>query len=207
MSSCGSSCGITRDRERQKDAVRALVARACIDEVFDAAPFADDELHALARTFAEVLPVLAVPARGAVADWIYLVPTVDARAWAAAREGLGDAPDAPVETALRVGLSAMGRYATLQEVTLSGARDGDGWWIEESRCVGVVDRRLAMFVKGAQGMLRAKKIVCLDAAFLCEPAGDGRALWHWLFDEDPMETRLGAWSPAEPSEREPRVGP
>lgn len=201
---CSATCGITRERDRQKAAVREMVKRAYPEGVSgvpawepDDAPFAADEPEGLARGFAEVLPcqghVIAGEGRGA--DWVHLVATVSPRSWLALREGVGEAPDAPEETVVRVGLSPWGRYATLQEVRLRGERDGDGWWIEEERVAGVEDRRLAMFVKAAQGLLRARKVVALDAAFLSEPAAGELTLWNVLFDPDPMVTRGGVWVP------------
>ncbi len=199
---CGATCGITREREREKERVRALVRRAFPLGLSggaawepDDAPFGLDEPEALARALAEVLPCRSYVVRsdGRGADWVYLVATVSPRSWLALREGLGDAPEPPVETAVRVGLSSWGRYATLQEVRLRGERDGDGWWVEEERLAGVEDRRLAAFVKATQGVLRARKVVALDAAFLCEPVEGGGDLWSVLFDPDPMGSRAGVW--------------
>ncbi|MFO0650258.1 MAG: hypothetical protein U0326_28810 [Polyangiales bacterium] len=198
---CGSNCGITRERDRQKEAARVLARRICEQPLGawdEESPFAVDEPASLARALAEALPcqVHVSYADGRGADWINLVATLSPRSWFAAREALGDAPDAREETVLRVGLSPWGRYATLQESRLRGERDGDGWWIEEDRLAGVEDRRLAMFVKAAQGVLRARKIVCLDAAFLSEPADGERSIWQALFDLDPMVGRSGVWVPS-----------
>jgi hypothetical protein len=201
---CGTTCGITRERERQKEQARQLARR--VSELLrgelpawaDDPPFGADEPLVLGEALGEVLPcwprVVAGAARGA--DWIELVVTLSDRSWTAFREGLCEAPEVSEETVLRVGLSPWGRYATLQESKLRGSRDGDGWWIEEERLAGVEDRRLAMFVKGAQGLLRARKIVALDAAFLSEPVDDDRSLWQCLFDADPMVGRSVAWVPA-----------
>lgn len=213
MGTCGATCGITRERDRQKSDARALVLRAFPDGfarepawVPPEAAFAWDEADVVARALEEVLPCRAVVLRGdgRRADWIHLVATLDARSWLALREGAGEAPERPSETCLRVGLSPWGRYATLQEVRLSGARDGDGWWIEEERVAGVEDRRLQHFVKAVQGFLRKRKVVSLDAAFLDEPVEDPRGegaslagvsptLWSVLFDPEPMVARAGVW--------------
>ncbi len=198
MGTCGSTCGITRERERQKVAARTLCLRA-FPEGLDAPPawwpevepFDDDELAALARAFEDALPCRACATVTSGARWIYLVATTDDASWVGLREGVSQPPEGLDERALRVGFSALGRYATLQEVTLSGAPEGNGWWVEESRCVGVVDRRFAAFVKAAQGILRSRRVVCLDAAFLAEPLDDagGGTAWECLFDRDPMDTR------------------
>lgn len=213
MGTCGASCGITKERDRQKSDARDLVRKA-FPEGFAREPawaptepaFAWDECEVIARALEDVLPCRALVLRGdgRRADWIHLVATLDARSWLALREGGGEAPDLPAETCLRVGLSPWARYATLQEVRLTGARDGDGWWIEEDRVAGVEDRRLQTFVKAAQGFLRKRKVVSLDAAFLEEPVddptGEGVALtgaaptlWTVLFDPEPMVTRAGVW--------------
>ncbi len=199
-STCGATCGITRERERQKETARALARRVCgpvswnLDE-----PFAPDEPELIASALCEVLPCRAVvtAGEGRGADWVQLVASVDARSWLALRERGGASPDTSEETVLRVGLSPWGRYATLQESLIRGERDGDGWWVEEERLAGVVDRRLAMFVKATQGLLRARKIVCLDAAFLGETLDGDRTLWEALFDLDAMTGRSGVWVPDE----------
>jgi len=198
MSACGSNCGITRERERQKDAARALARSlaACGDE--GASPWRDGEVDALAAELGEALPCRVCVVEDE-ATWIHLVATVDERAWVAARE-LGEAPpERAAETSLRVGLSRHARYATLQEARFSGSPDGDGWWIEEDRLAGVDDRRLQTFVKAAQGILRKRKVVCLDAAFLAEPVREGseETLWAVLFDRDPMGTRACGWVASE----------
>jgi hypothetical protein len=198
MSACGSNCGITRERERQKDAARALARSLSARGDDGASPWRDGEVDALAEELGGALPCRVCVVEGDTL-WIHLVATVDDRAWVATRE-LGETPPARErETSLRVGLSRHARYATLQETRFTGARDGDGWWIEEDRLAGVDDRRLQTFVKAAQGILRKRKVVCLDAAFLAEPLRDGadETLWEALFDRDPMGTRACAWVASE----------
>lgn len=192
---CGATCGITRERARQRDAARALSLRV-LDGELDPDPWSDADVDALVARWTSTLPCRATVTAGERARWIYLVATVDDATWAGLREGASRAPSGP-QTAVRVGLSAFGRYATLQEVRHEGAPEGDGWWIEESRCVGVEDPRLQSFVKVAQGTLRSMKVAVLDAAFLGEPCGAGRdeTVWEALFDADPMNTRTGACAP------------
>ena len=198
MSACGSNCGITRERERQKDAARALARSLAGGGDDGPSPWRDGEIDGLAAELGEALPCRVCVVEDDT-TWIHLVATVDDRAWVAARE-LGEAPPARAqETSLRVGLSRHARYATLQETRFTGAREGDGWWIEEDRLAGVEDRRLQTFVKAAQGILRKRKVVCLDAAFLAEPVREGseETLWAVLFDRDPMGTRACGWVASE----------
>lgn len=208
-STCGATCGITRERERQKESARALARRVSAPASWDDdAPFSRDEIERLASALCDVLPCqcVVIAGEGRGADWVQLVATVDTRSWLALRERGGVAPEAREETVLRVGLSPWARYATLQESRIRGERDGDGWWIEEERLAGVDDRRLAMFVKAAQGLLRSRKVVCLDAAFLCERVDERRTLWEALFDDEAMTGRSGVWVPDEAqmsSTREP----
>jgi hypothetical protein len=82
-------------------------------------------------------------------------------------------PEASEERGLRVGLSALHRAATVQEFALRATVEGTVAWVEESRVAGVDDRRLQLFVKAAQGLLRTMKITTLDAAFLEGPAVEG----------------------------------
>ncbi len=215
MASCGTSCGITRERERQKDAARALVRRVFpagwADEPAwspEATPFAEGEADDLAGSLAEALPCRTRVVRGVGADWVYVLASLMPSSWLDLREAGGAAPEKATEAGLRVGLSTLGRYATLQEVRLSGTWEPGGWWVEEARLAGIEDRRLQLFVKAAQGILRRDKVVALDAAFLAEPVDDptGRGavttgvaptLWTVLFDLDPAVTRVGTFLPVE----------
>lgn len=191
---CGGSCGITRERERQRESARSLARRVLSGDAREGG-WSDDDVAALASTLSAALPCRALLIEGDRARWIYLSATVDDATWVGLREGRGDAPEGP-QTALRVGLSAFGRLATLQEVSVDGAREGDGWWIEESRRVGVDDPRLRAFVKVAQGALRSAKAAVLDVVFLGEPCGEGgETVWEALFDADPMGTRTGVCVP------------
>lgn len=201
---CGATCGITRERERQKQAARRLARAVLSRDASGAVPWqpADlptdpHELDDFARACEAALPCVS-HVRHDDCPWVYLVASVAPCSWLGLREGLTAAPTTPEETCLRIGFSPWGRYATLQEVRFHGARDGDGWWIEEERLVGVDDRRLQMFVKAAQGLLRKRRVVALDAAFLAEAAreGDDTTLWTALFERDAMTTRCGVWVPA-----------
>ncbi|MDB4928752.1 MAG: hypothetical protein JWM10_1236, partial [Myxococcaceae bacterium] len=134
------------------------------------------------------------PADELAATWVYVVATMDDATWVERREGDGAAPAATEERGLRVGLSALHRAATVQEFSLRAAVEGDAAWVEEARVAGVDDRRLQLFVKASQGLLRTMKITTLDAAFLEGAAVEGGdPLWSLLFDPEPMVSRAGSW--------------
>ncbi|MBI5514447.1 MAG: hypothetical protein HY909_11805 [Deltaproteobacteria bacterium] len=199
MASCGASCGVTRERERHRQLARqaALTRQESALEGFTAA-----ELQRLARALGAALPCRVVtlgPGVEGPSWWLHLVATVAPTSWLERREGLKlQVPEGP-ETSLRVGLSAFGRFATLQEVRWLGLRDPDGLWIEARRAAGVEDRRLQTFVKATQGLLRREKITALDVAFLLEPSGSPEppTLWQALFDPDLPETTVGCFLPEE----------
>lgn len=198
MSSCGGTCGITRERERHRALAR--LAAATPDPTH---PLDDAELHRFASACAEALPARPVWVEGEGARWLYLVATTDDRSWVETRD-TGDAnPASPDETALRVGFSRVGRFATLQECRLHGEAHDDGAWIEETHLAGVEDPRLQTFVKATQGLLRKMKWVTLDAAFLAELTDDGDTLWSRLFDPSPMRETVGVWAPRSELERDP----
>ncbi len=201
MSSCGGNCGITRERERH----RAL-ARVTAASPEASLPLDERELDAFASACAAALPARPVWVEGDTARWLYLVATTDERSWVEARE-LGAAnPTSPDETALRVGFSRVGRFATLQECRLRGEAQDDGAWVEETRLAGVEDPRLQTFVKATQGLLRKMKWVTLDAAFLAELTDDGDALWSRLFEPSPMRETVGVWAPRSELERDASLG-
>ena len=202
-SACSAPCGIPRERERQKQSARALARALLAGDASGARawqpadlPFDPHEPDDIARACEAALPCVAHVVHGACA-WVYLVASVAPDSWIGLREGTTAAPEAPQETCLRVGLSPWARFATLQETRWRGERDGDGWWVEEERLVGVVDRRLQMFVKATQGLLRKRRMVTLDAALLAETVRDDDAstLWTVLFDGDDMAARCGVWLP------------
>lgn len=208
MGACGASCGITRERSRQREAARRLALGRLAEgpsgasEASGQTRFEADEVSALTGRLEAALPCLVRVvdddggAPGTV--WVYLTAAVDGPNWVDFRAGLGEAPaSGAVQTALRVGLCSYGRYATLQEVQLRGEVEGDGVFVEETRCPGVVDRRLQLFVKATQGLLRVMKVVTLDAAFLAEPLGDDRTetAWEALFDADPMGVTVASYVP------------
>ena len=203
-SPCSATCGISRERDRDRMAARALAERAYPNGISYpvwapiAPAFASDEVGTLCAAMADALPCDARVLLDVRCDWIYLVATVNSRTWLALREGQVQRSDGGVEQGIRVGLSSLGRFATLQEIRWSGTVDPDGIWVEETRCAGVDDRRLVVFVKAAQGILRRQRIPTLDAAFLTGPVTDPTVtLWNALFDPDPMITSVGTWIPAE----------
>lgn len=207
MSSCGASCGITKQRAKERERATVVALRAFADGRRDtprwwpgAPVFAESEVAALAEALRGALPCRAVvvpPSDELGATWVYAVATMAPTTWVELREGRAtEAPASDGESGLRVGLSALHRAAVVQEFAVRATPEGDGAWLEESRVAGVEDRRLQTFVKAAQGLLRTKKFPTLDAAFLQEPAVEGGdPLWSLLFDADPMVTRAGLWVP------------
>lgn len=88
----------------------------------------------------------------------------------------------------------MGPFVVLQESRVEVERCDDGYWITERPLAGLEDRRLAMIVKGLQGILRAERLTMLDMAFLLDEsrieASDrsGHELeppWFSLFESTP----------------------
>ncbi len=203
MSTCGASCGITKQRAKERDKATSAALRAFAEGRRDTprwwpdkATFTAAEVEALAEALRRALPCRAavVPAADELAaTWVYVVATVGAGSWVELREGLSTrVPTVTEERGLRVGLSALFRAAVVQEFEVRATVDGANVWLEESRVAGVEDKRLQMFVKASQGLLRTMKISTLDAAFLGEPAvAGGDALWSLLFDADPMASRAG----------------
>jgi hypothetical protein len=94
---------------------------------------------------------------------------------------------------LRLVLSALGPFYALQEIRVCANVEPKGLWVEEQRFAGLEDRRLAHFVKATQGVLRKRRLIGLDAAFLSTPLTPAsapeepaRTLWNALFDPEPM---------------------
>lgn len=204
MGTCGASCGITKTREREREVATGVARRAFPDGRRDtpawwpsAAPFAAGEAEALAEKLGGALPcrvVVVPPADALAATWVYVVATMGDATWVERRECASGAPTTREERGLRVGLSALHRAATVQEFAVRAAVEGDAAWVEESRVAGVDDRRLQLFVKASQGLLRTMKITTLDAAFLEGAAVEGGdTLWSLLFDPDPMVSSAGSW--------------
>ncbi len=205
MGTCGASCGITKTREREREVATRVALRAFADGRRDtprwwppSAVFEAGEAEKLAEALRGALPCRAVvvpPADELAATWVYIVATMAEGSWVELREGHGGlVPEATEERGLRLGLSALHRAATVQEFSVRATVEGDAAWVEESRVAGVDDRRLQLFVKASQGLLRTMKITTLDAAFLEGPAVEGGdPLWSLLFDAAPMVSRVGEW--------------
>jgi len=205
MGTCGASCGITKTREREREQATRVALRAFADGRRDtprwwptSSVFEAGEAEKLAEALRGALPCRAVvvpPADELAATWVYVVATMAEGSWVELREGRGAVvPEATEERGLRVGLSALHRAATVQEFAVRATIEGPAAWVEESRVAGVDDRRLQLFVKATQGLLRSMKITTLDAAFLQDPAVEGAdPLWSLLFDAAPMASRAGEW--------------
>jgi hypothetical protein len=220
--SCSATCGIGRERDRQKAAARVAAARAYPGLGWtpapawlpDEPPVPHDELLALAAALEDVLPTRAIvtAAEPGMAASVYLLGGLHAPCWL---ERLRDevdpraepGPPRAEETYVRIAASALGRYVTLQEVCVAAPDGGgaaDGRWVETRGVVGVGDRRLQLFVKATQGVLRKRKLVALDAVFLAEPTPDpeGTAaaalgasptLWSLLVEPTPPGAVRGEW--------------
>lgn len=203
MSTCGASCGITKQRAKERGKATSAALRAFAEGKRDtprwwpdAPKFTTAEVAALAGSLERALPcrvAVVNPSDELSATWVYVVATVGAGSWVELREGRSKAlPGVEEERGLRVGLSPLHRAAVVQEFGVRATVEGPIAWVEESRLAGVEDRRLQMFVKASQGLLRTMKITTLDAAFLQEPATEGGdPLWSLLFDADPMVSRVG----------------
>lgn len=191
MSSCGTTCGINKERERERTRAVKAVERSFPGFVWrpleEPSPhgLAADGITELGRALEQVLPVRAIPRLAEVGscDWLYLlaglhepalIEVADAAAFPQATKRT-TRPRARVElrdreTYVRLGFSPIGRYVTIQEVVFTAAQLEDGALeILETPKVGVEDRRLQAIVKGLQGALRKSKLVVLDMAFLIAP--------------------------------------
>lgn len=207
MGACGASCGITRQRDRERAAARRIAQAAWPHGRSpggglgpDLGALQSDTRGALAAQIVEALPVrvIDVPEDGGQCAALYVIASVAAGSWVEHRLGRGERPEVSSEHGLRVCFSPVGPFATLQEVAVEASADPGGVWIVERRVAGIEDRRLQHMVRGVQGLLRKAKVVTLDAAFLAEPFADA-TLWSALFDHDPAVTSVGVYLAAEGS--------
>ena len=198
---CSGSCGIgkVRDAERleaMRAAALAYPGLRWTEAPLVVAPIAEGELRALADAIDEV-----------VAAWQTLEVDPGGGATLALEGQFGETVAATAASRLEVVFSALGRFATLREVSTT-ERDG---CVAEVAVLGVEDRRWAGAVKALQGLLRERAIILLDMAFLGErvPAAEqfayeelyGTSLtwWAMLFRALPPEAR--AFRPASPDVR------
>jgi hypothetical protein len=173
-------------------------------------PVPQDEMTELAAALESVLPTrsLRLGRDGTWGEGIYLLGGIHAPCWLELREGVLESAvrthECGAETYLRVLFSPVGRYYTLQEVRSLAVRDSTGVWVEEKRLAGVEDRRLQLFVKATQGLLRKHRLIGLDAVFLSEPVPDPvheatrllgapPTLWTLLFESSPPVTTRGEY--------------
>jgi hypothetical protein len=179
MGTCGATCGITKERERDKEAALAAARRAYPDLVWgDRRTGSDlalcpDAIGELGIAVERLLPVRAIPrlADGSGCDWLYLLAGLHRPSLVEIFDGLEERalPVQERETYVRVGFSPLGPYVTLQEVVMTASRRADGALsLVEEPVLGVEDRRLQAIVKGLQGALRKAKLVVLDMAFLVQ---------------------------------------
>lgn len=187
MGSCGTTCGINKERERERTRAVKAVERSfpgfvwrVLEEPSSLALPADG-ITDLGRALEHLLPVRAIPrlAELGSCDWLYLLAGLHEPALievadgtfpngAARKKGRVELRDQ--ETYVRLGFSPIGRYVTIQEVVFTAEQlEEDALEILEAPKVGVEDRRLQAIVKGLQGALRKAKLVVLDMAFLIAP--------------------------------------
>ena len=223
MGSCGTTCGINKERERERTrAVKAVersfpgfVWRVLEEPTAHALPA--DGITELGRALEQVLPVRAIPRLAEIGscDWLYLLAGLHEPALIEVADGtVSTRKKTRVElrdreTYVRLGFSPIGRYVTIQEVVFTAEQLEDGALeILETPKVGVEDRRLQAIVKGLQGALRKSKLVVLDMAFLIAPPpvdaaqdafdvafGGQPELWSFLFDAAPASTTRAHFIP------------
>jgi hypothetical protein len=187
MGACGTTCGINKERERERTRAVKAVERSFPGFVWrvleEPSPSAlpADGITELGRALEQVLPVRAIPRLAEVGscDWLYLLAGLHEPALIEVADGtVPNGPDRKKgrvelrdeETYVRLGFSPIGRYVTIQEVLFTAEQlEEDALEILEAPKVGVEDRRLQAIVKGLQGALRKSKLVVLDMAFLVAP--------------------------------------
>ena len=224
MGTCGATCGITRERERDKEAALAAARRAYPDLVWgDRSAGSDlalcpDAIGELGIAVERLLPVRAIPrlADGSGCDWLYLLAGLHRPSLVELFDGMdgvedGGLPAQERETYVRVGFSPLGPFVTLQEVVMTASRRADGALsLVEEPVLGVEARRLQAIVKGLQGALRKAKLVVLDMAFLVQEVsspdqpefvrryGGPPTRWSFLFEPiGPMTPRAVCVGPSE----------
>ena len=219
MGACGTTCGITKERERELPRARSLAARVHPRLVWtrsraEVAPVVShDALRALAAKLEELLPVSVIVHLGNLGecDSLYVLAGLHRpclRELAEERELSAHEPLPVTETYVRVAISPHGRFASLQEIVATGTMAVGGTVIELEPQAGVVDRRLQGIVKGLQGALRNARLVVLDLAALLLPVDapepspelvdafdEPLSLWPLLFEgASPMASRA-SWLP------------
>ena len=221
MGTCGASCGITKEREKDLLRARAAAERAhpgfswSRARAFTPPAVTHDALVDLARKLEAILPVRVLVRAGdrGECDSLYVLAGLHRPSLCEIKDAL-DPPSAPAacalrETYVRVAISPHGRFAVLQEVVFSAEPADEGLTIVEEPQAGVVDRRLQHIIKGLQGALRKAKLVVLDLAAVLRPIeGATRSaelavcfdepvsLWSLLFEGlSPMATRA-TWAPS-----------
>lgn len=189
MSGCGATCGIQKHRAVERDDALDRIARWGRGELDAVLPDLA-RLEAIAARCEDVLPVRATVRPGGEADressWIYLLAGLHQPSWIERIDdpSLSASPPTDRETYVRIGFSPIGPFVTLQEVIVEVERAPEGVFVTEAPLAGVEDRRLAMIVKGLQGVLRSERLVLLDMAFLLDPSisPDAEAPWFSLFE-------------------------
>ncbi len=223
MGACGTTCGINKERERERTRAMKAVERSFPDFVWrvleepSSTALPADGITDLGRALEHLLPVRAIPRLAEIGscDWLYLLAGLHEPSLLEVAEGSvpnGAARKVELrdrETYIRLGFSPIGRYVTIQEVVFTAEQLEEGALeILEAPKVGVEDRRLQAIVKGLQGALRKSKLVVLDMAFLIAPPpvdvaqdafevafGRTPELWSFLFDAAPASTTRAHFIP------------
>jgi hypothetical protein len=215
VGACGTTCGIQKERDRERRAALVAAERAHPALVWRADPVAGcgglpfDAIGDLGARLEDLLPVRALPREGdGGCDWLYLLAGVHSPSLCELMGGTAPASAEARhlnETYVRIAFSPFGRFVTLQEVLFSATFMPGGLAILEEPIVGINDRRLQLVVKGLQGALRKTKLVVLDMAFVAQPPptnavqgayeeafGQPPMLWSFLFEAAPPSTTRAA---------------
>jgi hypothetical protein len=215
MGACGATCGIQKERERDRQMALAAAERAHPGFVWRPEPLgacgglSNDAIRELGARLEELLPVRAVVRVGdAGCDFLYLLAGVHSPCLCELLDGVAPPPRKgahPSETYVRIAFSPVGRFATLQEAVFSASLTRAGTAVVEEPVMGVKDRRLQSIVKGLQGALRKARLIVLDMAFVAGPppvtpaqpayaqafAGEP-SLWSFLYEGPPPHATRAA---------------
>lgn len=214
MGSCGTSCGITKERARDLLRARNTAARVhpgyawSRSRSFAPPAVSPDALVDLARELERVLPARVLVRHGDTeeCDSLYVLAGLHAPSLLeikARTATISGEPRRSSETYIRIAVSPHGRFTTLQEIRFTAEALDGGLLIVEEPQPGVVDRRLQHLVKALQGGLRKARLVVLDLAAALSPLEDAPvepaspdepvSLWSLLFERTSPLAARGGW--------------
>jgi hypothetical protein len=193
MGACGSgSCGITRIREDERQAARALAERihpglVWSEQVSPLPAFTFDALSRLAAHLEELLPLRAiVKTNGSLAiDLLAGLHSPSLSELVDAGQVGREETVAEGEVYLRLTFSPWGQFVTIQEVRMRASSSPDDLEIADEPVLGVEDLGLRSIVKGLQGALRKARLTLLDMAFLATPLPLPQTRYEERFCEAP----------------------